>query len=79
MRLAIEPCVSPSLFERERPMPGFQFTLRLIVMRLNLVSELVFRGAAEAMQIIFAGLDMDMKFLLTMQSSSGRSGSEWGY
>lgn len=61
MRSAIEPCVSPSLIERERPMPGFQFTLRLIVMAIELGKRVGFRGAAEAMQIIFAGLDMDTK------------------
>ncbi len=42
-------------------MPGFQFTLRLIVMAIELGKRVGFRGAAEAMQIIFAGLDMDMK------------------
>ena len=61
MRSAIEPCVSVSLIEREKPMPGFQFTLRLIVMAIELGKRVGFRGAAEAMQIMFAGLGMKTK------------------
>lgn len=61
MRSAIEPCASASLLERERPMPGFQFTLRLIGMAIELAKRVGFRGAAEAMQIMFAGLGMKTK------------------
>lgn len=61
MRSAIEPCVSASLIEREKPMPGFQFTLRLIVMAIELGKRVGFRGAADAMQIMFAGLGMETK------------------
>lgn len=61
MRSAIEPSGSPPRIELERPMPGFQFTLRLIAMAIELGKRVGFRGAAEAMQIMFAGLEMDMK------------------
>jgi hypothetical protein len=61
MHLAMEPLVSPSLIEQEKPMPGFQFTLRLIVMAIELAKRVGFRGAAEAMQIMFAGLGMTTK------------------
>ncbi len=36
MRSAIEPCGSSRLIEGEKPLPGFQFTLRLIVMAIEL-------------------------------------------
>jgi hypothetical protein len=61
MRSAIEPCVSSRLFEGEKPLPGFQFTLRLIVMAIELAKRVGFRGAAEAMQIMFAGLGVETR------------------
>ena len=61
MGSAIEPGVSPSLIEGEKPMPGFQFTLRLIVMAIELGKRVGFRGAAEAMQIMFASLGLKMQ------------------
>lgn len=61
MLSAMESLVSPSLIEQEKPMPGFQFTLRMIVMAIELAKRVGFRGAAEAMQIMFAGMGIETK------------------
>lgn len=60
-RSMIGPCANASLIERERPMPGYQFTLSLIVMAIELGKRVGFRAAAESMQIIFAGLGIETK------------------
>ena len=51
-------------------MPGFQFTLRLIGMAIELAKRVGFRGAAEAMQIMFAGLGMKTKVFSTFRIAS---------
>ena len=61
MHSAMEPCTSASLIEREQPMPGFLFTLRIISMAIELAKRVGFRGAASAMQIMFASLDLKMQ------------------
>lgn len=61
MLSAMESLVSPLLIEQEKPMPGFQFTLRMIVMAIELAKRVGFRGAAEAMQIMFAGMGIETK------------------
>jgi hypothetical protein len=61
MHSVIGPCGNASLIEREKPMPGFQYTLSLIVMAIELGKQVGFRAAAVAMQIIFTGLGIKTK------------------
>lgn len=42
-------------------MPGFQFSLTIIAMAIELGKRVGFRAAADAMQIVFDNLKLDMK------------------
>lgn len=61
MQAAIAQPDSTPLIERERPLPGFQFGLTLIAAAIELGKRIGFRAAADALQIIFDMLGIDMK------------------
>ena len=48
-------------FPSERPMPGFQFNLTTIATAIELGKRVGFRAAADAMQIVFDMLEIDMR------------------
>lgn len=60
-RSAIEQPDSAPLIHQERPMPGFQFNLTMIAGAIELGKRVGFRAAADAMQIVFDMLKIDMK------------------
>ena len=60
-RSAIEQPDSAPLIHQERPMPGFQFNLTMIAGAIELGKRVGFRAAADAMQIVFDMLEIDMK------------------
>lgn len=62
LRAALELPATEPLFQRERPMPGFQFNLTTIAAAIELAKRVGFRAAADAMQIFseMTGINFDI-------------------
>ena len=61
LRSSIEQSDSDPVIHQERPMTGFQFNLTMIATAIELGKRVGFRAAADAMQIVFDMLKIDMK------------------
>jgi len=60
-RSSIEQSDSDPLIEQERPMPGFQFNLTMIAAAIELGKRVGYRAAADALQIVFDMLKIEVK------------------
>jgi len=60
-RSSIEQSDSDPLIDQERPMPGFQFNLTMIATAIELGKRVGYRVAADALQIVFDMLKIEVK------------------